>query len=281
MKREFLSWINDLVGAWGRQLIGGLMRRFAQSAVGQRMLGWAMNLIPGVGGLGASAATAAAATSVMDISGLASVTAATTGTATGASFLASLTAFATNPFTIAAAGVILGGFFLNSLRRAGPISTALYQGITRTDPELEGRFRAVGPNGELLGSLHPNVVEYNRRRTGGSQAPRSTATSGPLPGRWGGLPAPRPLSTASFDRALQMPDVRPASGAMTAPSVRSAGDSTGATTSRTVNLYATIHALDGADVERVWREKLVPKLKLALRTGQDGVNSAVRDAALA
>jgi hypothetical protein len=83
-----------------------------------------------------------------------------------------------------------------------------------------------------------------------------------------------------LDLAMTPPDIaNPANWLK--PSVvtpRANGDAAPAARPSTVNI--TIQALDGADVERVVRQKIAPKLQWMMRTNQDGLASQVRKTAL-
>ena len=75
LKQAFRGWINDMVGLWIRHLLGGWLRALANTALGQKLISWAMQMLPGGAGLATKAATTAAGT-------VAATTAADGGTTT-------------------------------------------------------------------------------------------------------------------------------------------------------------------------------------------------------
>lgn len=268
LKSTFSSWVNDLVGMWLRHFLNRLMQSALNSRVGQTLTGWAMNLLPGGAGLGIPGASAAP--SLGSLLGAAPAGASAAGGAgAGALGFLSNPGFWTNPWTIGVAiGLTAAPFIVDgikSLTGHGPQSRRTLETIDRKHPGL--RFRAIGPNGELYGS-------FPAMEASGAFTPRSSGSSGlPAVGRWAGL-------SGSLDRALTMPDVRSGGGGRdSAPPTRPSGGGGGAAPRHTT-IDIRINALDGADVERVWKQKIRPRLIEDMRSNEGQLGSTTREVAL-
>jgi hypothetical protein len=93
--------------------------------------------------------------------------------------------------------------------------------------------------------------------------------------------APRRLSTEALDRALRLPDIQgDRSMTLAPPALRPRPDGPGGGGMRVANVKFEINAIDGADVDRVIRQKIAPRLKWMIQFDQDGMGTAVRDKAL-
>ena len=271
LKGSFLSWINDALGAWTRNFLGGMLRSLLASRLGQALTGWLSGLIPGLGGAAAAAAGvgagaaaaipgAAAAPSVAALLGAppAGAAAGGSGAAAGAGL-----GLAGGLGIGAAAGLAAWALLDPGTRRGRLIMDAWRRGAPTIEETGE-------PTPDRLGRIEKDLfLAILNRNTAGSNVARPFT--------------PAPLATPALDRALSLPVYNSTQemGMATLQRLQAAGGAERLTVpGRPVNLNVTINALDGADVERVWRQKIVPQFRFALKTDQDGVATATRDAAL-
>jgi hypothetical protein len=111
-----------------------------------------------------------------------------------------------------------------------------------------------------------------------SQSSTAGTTGRPL---WDHITSPRPMMTPAVSRALDVPDVlRGNIGATTPPTLPGGGGGRDGNAPRHTTVNISIRALDGSDVERVMKQKVIPRLKFMMRTNEDGMRAIVRETAL-
>jgi hypothetical protein len=279
IKRHLFNIFDAILEEFVNGLLRGMIRGLANTAIGQRISGWLGKLIPGVtpgGGLlqtgagvlgsvlgvGGGLTTAAFSTgaggtlaaSALTGSGLmtaatavpgVSAAAAGGGAAAGAGTGAAIAALATNPITIAAAGVL--ALWATGLLSGGEGARKRQEAWLRGDSNVPDRLGRMTREQFLA------------------------------------LARPKPLMTPAIDRVLDVPDVlRGNTGAAPPPTLPRAGGSgrDGAQQITVNNYFQPKGVLDRNSVREIWQKDIVPMTKEALGTNEHGLRSATRRAAL-